>query len=150
MTAITIAYAPDNDRITLTLTSMASVLKNAKRIKYKQVSLYYYFQNPGSAVHNSQSKDILLSCENLIKASTEWPVIKEHIDSMVVNFILDMIKNNNVPYKLLEKTYNTQDVKMNPDFHGICYIFYKLSKINFKMACVFTFIYLKIRLSFIN
>jgi lipopolysaccharide biosynthesis glycosyltransferase len=31
MTPITIAYAPDNNRITLTLTSMASILKNAKR-----------------------------------------------------------------------------------------------------------------------
>lgn len=31
MTTITIAYAPDNNRITLTLTSMASVLKNAKK-----------------------------------------------------------------------------------------------------------------------
>ena len=127
-----------------------SILKNTTRIKYKQVSLYYYFQNPESAVHNSQSKDILLSCENLVKASAEWPVIKEHVDSMVINFILDMIKNNNIPYKLLEKIYKTQDVKMNTNFHGICYIFYKISKINFKMACVLTFIYLKIRLSFIN
>lgn len=31
MTPITIAYAPDNNRITLTLTAMASVLKNAKK-----------------------------------------------------------------------------------------------------------------------
>ena len=31
MTQITIAYAPDNNRVTLTLTAMASVLKNAKK-----------------------------------------------------------------------------------------------------------------------
>ncbi len=31
MTQITIAYAPDNNRVTLTLTSMVSALKNAKR-----------------------------------------------------------------------------------------------------------------------
>lgn len=31
MTSITIAYAPDNNRITLTLSAMASVLKNAKK-----------------------------------------------------------------------------------------------------------------------
>ncbi len=41
MTQITIAYAPDNNRVTLTLTAMASVLKNAKKTdKIEFVILY--------------------------------------------------------------------------------------------------------------
>lgn len=127
-----------------------SILKYTTRIKYKQVALYYYLQNLQSAVHNSQSKDMLISCEKLIKASTEWPVIKEHVDSIVVNFILTMIKNNNVSYKLLEKIYKSQKVKMYTNLHGISYIFSKLAKMNFIMACVLTNFYLKIRLSLIK
>ena len=123
-----------------------SIFRYVQRIKYLEKNLYYYLQREDSAVHSSKSKDMLLSCEELIKISKCWPIIKKHVDYMILNFILDMISNNNVSYNLLEKIYKIQDVKKNTDFHGISYLFYKLSKINFKMACVFTFIYLKIRL----
>ena len=64
--------------------------------------------------------------------------------------IAETLRNNNVSYKLLEKIYKSQKVKMYTNLHGISYIFSKLSKMNFIMACVLTNFYLKIRLSLIN
>ena len=137
----TIKYAEDQLFI-------LSFIKKTNRIMYKDIALYYYYQHPGSAVHNYQSDDMLLSCKELIKISKSWPVIKEHIDNMIVEFVIKISKNNDIPYRLIEEIYKKQDVKMNSKLKGICKIFYYLSKLNFTTACFFTFIYLKIRLSF--
>ena len=45
MTQITIAYAPDNNRVTLTLTAMASVLKNAKKTDEIEFVILYSAQH---------------------------------------------------------------------------------------------------------
>ena len=127
-----------------------SFLKNAERIMYKEVVLYYYYQNPESAVHNYQSNDILLSCEELIKFSKDWPITKKHVDNMIVGFVINIIQNNDIPYRFIEAIYKKQNVQMNPSLKGISRVFYYLSKLNFTIACCFTFIYLKLRLSFYN
>lgn len=115
-----------------------SFLKNAKRIMYKDVVLYYYYQNPESAVHNSKSKDMLLSCEKLIEFSKIWPTSKSFIDKMIVNFIIEMLKNNDVSYKILKEIYKSQNVGHFHTGYRLQVFFKKIAQINFYLACWFT------------
>lgn len=112
-----------------------SFLKLATSIKYLDKGLYYYLQRQDSAVHSSKSKDMLLSCRDLIGFSKNWPVLKSHVDSMIEIFILEMIKNNDVPYKTLKEIYREQGVISNNHTQVIMKIFSVLVNLNFYLAC---------------
>ena len=119
-----------------------SFFKHTRRIKYMDRAMYYYLQRSDSAVHTPTSEDMLKSCEYLISCSKEWFASKSFIDSMIVLFIMDMIKNNDVPYKKLKCIYNQQNVN---NFIGVSkfqQLFPKFAKINFYVACLLTKLYL--------
>lgn len=119
-----------------------SFIKKAVRIKYLGRAMYYYLQRSDSAVHAPKSEDMLKSCEYLISCSKEWFASKSFIDSMIVLFIIDMIKNNDVPYKKLKCIYKKQNVN---NFIGVSkfqQLFPKIAKINFYVACLLTKLYL--------
>ena len=88
-----------------------SFIKKAVRIKYLDYAMYYYLQRSDSAVHTPKSEDMLKSCEYLIEYGSHWYVMKSHIDSMIVKFIVDIIKNNDISYKILKSIYQKQKVK---------------------------------------
>ena len=115
-----------------------SLLRYVKRIKYLDKSLYYYFQRADSAVHTSKSMDMLLSCEKLIDLSKEWPSSKSFIDKMIVDFIIGMIKNNDVSHEILKGIYKSQNVGNFYAGYKLQTIFKKIAQINFNLACRLT------------
>lgn len=115
-----------------------SFFRYVQRIKYLEKSLYYYLQREDSAVHNSKSKDMLLSCKKLIELSKEWPPSKSFIDKMIVNFIIEMLKNNDVSYKILKEIYKSQNVGHFHTGYRLQVFFKKIAQINFYLACWFT------------
>lgn len=118
-----------------------SLFRYVQRIKYLDKSLYYYLQRADSAVHTTKSKDMLLSCEKLIDLSKEWPTSKSFIDKMIVHFIIGMIKNNDVSYKILKGIYKSQNVGHFYTRNRLQTFFKKIAQINFYLACWFTFKY---------
>lgn len=119
-----------------------SFFKHAQRIKYIDKAMYYYLQRSDSAVHTPKSEDMLKSCEYLISCSKEWFASKSFIDSMIVLFIMDMIKNNDVPYKKLKCIFNKQNVNNFIGVSKIQQLFPKFAKINFYVTCLLTKLYL--------
>lgn len=122
-----------------------SFFKHAQRIKYIDKAMYYYLQRADSAVHTPKSEDILKSCDAMISFSKEWSTTKSFIDSMIVLFIMDMIKNNDVPHKILKAIYYKQKVGKINGVTNSQRLFPKLALINFSFAYLFTKLYLRIR-----
>lgn len=112
-----------------------SFIRKAVRIKYLDHAMYYYLQRSDSAVHTPKSEDMLKSCEYLIEFGSHWPVLKSHIDSMIIIFIFDLIKNNDVSYRILKKIYIKQNVIINKKTSRILNLFSKMAKISFTLAC---------------
>lgn len=112
-----------------------SFIKETVRIKYLNCAMYYYLQRSDSAVHTPKSEDMLKSCEYLIEFGSHWPVLKSHIDSMIIIFIFDLIKNNEVSYRKLKKNYRKQNVIINKQTSRILNLFSKIEKISFTLAC---------------
>ena len=110
-------------------------LKYAKRIKYIDEALYYYLQRDNSAIHTLKSIDMISSSKALTDFSIEWPVAKQHIDSMIVLFILEMIWNNDVSYNQLKAIYQMQNVNHTNCVFKLQRFFVKLTAINFHIAC---------------
>jgi hypothetical protein len=115
-----------------------SFFRYVQRIKYIEKSLYYYLQRADSAVHTSKSKDMLLSCEKLVELSKEWTPSKSFIDTMIVNFIIEMIKNNDVSYKILKEIYKSQNIGHFYTRNRLQVLFKKIAQINFYLACWLT------------
>ena len=123
-----------------------SFFKNARCIKYLDQGLYYYLQREDSAVHNQKSKDMLLSCKYLISLSNDYPAAKAHIDNMIVLFIIEMLKNNDVPYRTLGKLYKSQCVDKVTDGSRIYQIFPKLAVFSLPLACLMVSLYMRVKL----
>ena len=106
----------------------------AKRIKYLNAAMYYYLQRGDSAVHNSKSEDMLLSCDYLIEFSQQWPSCKYHVDSLIIFFILSMIKNGDVSCSSLRSIYEKQNIKVLKSGSQSQIIFSVIAVLNFKLA----------------
>lgn len=111
-----------------------SFFRYCNRIKYENKAYYYYLQNPSSAVHNPQSKDILNSCEYLINFSKEVPMVKPLIDSDILRFIIELIKNADVPYLTIKKLYEKQEVNEPMYDSTLQNLFFRIAKINFRLS----------------
>ena len=122
-----------------------SFFQQAQQIKYLDKSLYYYLQREDSAVHIPQSKDMLLSCEKLIEFSNNWPVSKSVIDKVIVLFIIDMIKNNDVSYRMLKNIYKRQKVENCNSVYKQQRLFPRIAKFNFNFACIIIRLYQSVR-----
>lgn len=120
-----------------------SFFKNARCIKYLDQGLYYYLQREESAVHNQKSKDMLLSCKYLISLSKDYPAVKGHVDSMIVLFIIEMIRNHDVSYRIMRQIYKEQHVGKVATGYKIQRLFPKLASVNFSFACFLVSLYLK-------
>lgn len=118
-----------------------SFIEKAVRIKYLDHAMYYYLQREDSAVHTSKSKDMLLSSEKLIEMSKRWPSSKSLVDKMIVLFVIDMIKNNDVPYETLKNIYDIQNVRTFDDGFRLQRLFPKVARLNFFFACWITSMY---------
>lgn len=118
-------------------------LKYTQRIKYLDIALYYYLQRTNSAIHTSKSNDMLISCEYLIKISQEWVSSKNYIDNMIIVFIIDMIKNDDISYNTLKQIYEKQNIsKIHANLKSVK-IFSLFARFNFNFACWITSLYLK-------
>lgn len=120
-----------------------SFIEKAVRIKYLDHAMYYYLQREDSAVHTSKSKDMLLSSEKLIEMSKRWPSSKSLVDKMIVLFVIDMIKNNDVPYDTLKNIYDIQNVRTFDDGVRLQRLFPKVARLNFFFACWITSMYFR-------
>ena len=112
-----------------------SYFKHTHRIKYLDRAMYYYLQRADSVVHTPKSEDMLKSCEKLIAFGKDWKILKSHIDIMIIIFIFDLIKNNDVPYRKLKKIYRVQNIIINQQASPILRFFSRIEKISFTLAC---------------
>lgn len=112
-----------------------SFFKHTRSIKYMDRAMYYYLQRADSAVHTPKSEDMLKSCDELMAFGKDWKILKSHIDSMIMIFIFDLIKNNDVPYRKLKKIYREQNIIINQQTSPILRFFTKVEKISFTLAC---------------
>lgn len=120
-----------------------SYLKHVNRIKYINKAMYYYFQRSDSAIHTAKSIDILKSCDTMVALSKDWPNAKSFIDSMIILFIMDMIKNDDVPYSKLKSIFQKQNISKFIGVSKFQQIFPQIARINFHFACFLVKFYLR-------
>ena len=72
----------------------------SRRIAQTKEIYYNYFQNSGSATHNSRMEDILKSSDALLWFGKSNVLFKPHIDRMIVFFYIDLLVNNRQAYML--------------------------------------------------
>lgn len=122
-----------------------SYIRYCNKIQYLSKVLYYYLQNESSATHNSKSIDIIQSCNALIHLGESWLPTKRYIDTMILTFIVDMIKNADV--KVNHLTYIYKKAKIN--FCGnVCKsvkLYYHCAKLNSFMAFWVVSVLFKVR-----
>lgn len=119
--------------------------KHTQRIKYIDKPMYYYLQRMDSAIHTQKSNDMLLSCEYLMKFSQDWLISKSFVDNMIVQFIIHMIENGDVPYKTLKGIYKKQKICKIDSSYRLQHLFSKLATYNFALAYCIISLYFKIQ-----
>ena len=120
-------------------------MKHAQRVKYIAEEFYFYYQREGSAVNTPQSKSLLLTSEYFMKFLQEWPEIKAYVDSMIVLLVINMVRNNDVPYSVLKDIYCKQEVLGVQNGSPLQKAFPVLAKINFYLACWVIYMYFSVK-----
>jgi len=112
------------------------VIKHSHLIQRIDDILYYYLDNINGATHNSKSEDMIKSCNALILFSGKWSIYKRQVDSMVVYFIISIIRNNDISINIIYNIYKKANILNNKMLYSRDkLIFIKLARLNFKFAC---------------
>ena len=77
----------------------------SNRIAQTNRIYYNYFQNSGSATHNSQKKDIIESSKELLRFENKYYMFKPHIDRMIAYFYVDFLSVYKVSGEELDRIY---------------------------------------------
>lgn len=122
-----------------------SFIKHAKKLQYLAEPFYYYYQNPNSATHTQKSTELIKTCRALAEFSKDWPLSKNHIDTEILIFIVDLIKNADVSKSEITSLYRNAKIRTNNEQTGSCKLFNKIAKINPKLACLILSMYFKLK-----
>lgn len=115
-----------------------SSILHSERVKFENITLYNYLDNPSSATHANKSVDVINSIKEIEKFVKDHPLSKGLLERQTINFICILLRNNDIDINRIsniikDKTFKySRDLRMGEKFFCI------LSKINFKFSCALT------------
>lgn len=101
---------------------------------------YYYEDNPNSASQTPQTNAVIDSIKSTLKMIEEFPYLKNYFNSVIVGYVLSIIRNNDVKYKSYKKVLETTDIFYSKRLR----LQEKIYVIMNKMSCRLTYILLSV------
>lgn len=99
-------------------------------------TLYWYRITDNSATHNQKTGDIVNSIKKLVEYKREkiyWQAIIDRINAL---FLLDVIRNNDLPTKKIVSLLKSIDLHEESMLYGSCRVLYKISRYNGFLAVI--------------
>lgn len=115
-----------------------SSILHSKRIKYEDIVLYNYLDNPESATHINKSKDVtnsIKALEDFIKAN---PQSNDILNRQILNFVCILLRNRDMSISEISKIVKNKSFKYSKKLRIGEKFFCILSKISFRGACFMT------------
>lgn len=124
---------------------MLECIRYANKVQRISDSLYFYRDNLSGATHNQKSNDLLKACNALIGVGESWSVCKKHVDSEILTFILDIIRNNNTKISVLASLYKRANIGTVEAYTGSCKFFLRVARYSPLVACIVLRMYFKVK-----
>lgn len=118
---------------------------NAKKIQFYNRKLYFYLDNINSSSNNCKTNDIKMSISKITSFVKRNPCLEDHFNSLLLDFILKLIKNNDIKPKDIKLLLYKTKFKYHNSLTKGCKLFCILSKLNFTFACIITRFVLNIK-----
>lgn len=115
-----------------------SSILHSKRIKYEDIVLYNYLDNPESATHINKSKDVTNSIKALEEFIKDNPISKDILNRQILNFVCILLRNRDMTTNEISKIVKNKSFKYSKRLRIGEKIFCILSKISFGSACFMT------------
>ena len=110
-------------------------INNAKKFQKIDKCLYWYRNNLNSAVNTSKTEDMVCGINALVdfkKSNHSWSA---YIDCMSVVFLIKIINNNNIDFRLMKKMVKNANLSNIQMVRGrLPILFFLISKINSTLA----------------
>ena len=106
------------------------------RIKYENIILYYYLDNPNSATHINKSCDIIQSIQAICDFTEKFPKCEKILNKQVLNFVCLLLRNRDVRIRDISTLVKDRPFIYSEDLRISEKMFLILSKINFTFACL--------------
>lgn len=106
----------------------------AKRVVKLGDMLYWYRQNPNSAIHNSKTSDIMRSAPLLTDVKEKHKEYEAKINKVQLLFMIDIILNKDMPIPDMKAFYNSLKIKDASLARGMCKFLYYTAPICFPLS----------------
>lgn len=115
-----------------------SSILSSRNIKFENVVLYYYLDNPSSATHTNNSADVINSIDALQNFITKHPSSKMILKKQILNFICVLLRNRDVSLRKVSEIVHNKSFEYSRNLRSSEKLFALLSKVSFKLACCVT------------
>lgn len=115
-----------------------SSILHSKRIKYEDIVLYNYLDNPESATHINKSKDVTNSIKALEDFIKDNPLSNDILNRQILNFVCILLRNRDMSTNEISKIVKNKSFKYSKRLRIGEKFFCILSKITFGGACFMT------------
>lgn len=117
----------------------------SERIAQTKKIYYNYFQNLGSATHNSKKDDIVKSSAELLKFGKMHNLFKPHIDRMIASFYIELLLIDKRQASLLDSIFCEENISLKNLSLTSLRLLYLFSFLSMKIAGEFVLSYLNIK-----
>jgi len=115
------------------------------RIAQTKAFYYNYFQNSGSATHNSKKEDIIKSSIELLNYGKKKGFFKPHIDRMIASFYVELLLINKKQANLLDSIFYAEKISFRNLSLTSLRLLYLFSFLNMRIAGKIVISYLNIK-----
>ena len=115
-----------------------SSILHSQRIKYEDIVLYNYLDNPESATHINKSQDVTNSIKALEVFIKNNPQCNDILNGQILNFVCILLRNRDMSTNEISKIVKNKSFKYSKRLRIGEKLFCIISKISFKLACCIT------------
>lgn len=115
-----------------------SSILHSQRIKYEDIVLYNYLDNPESATHINKSQDVTNSIKALEVFIKNNPQCNDILNRQILNFVCILLRNRDMSTNEISKIVKNKSFKYSKRLRIGEKLFCIISKISFKLACCVT------------
>ena len=117
-----------------------SSILHSQRIKYEDIVLYNYLDNPESATHINKSQDVTNSIKALEVFIKNNPQCNDILNRQILNFVCILLRNRDMSTNEISKIVKNKSFKYSKRLRIGEKLFCIISKISFKLAFCVTLI----------
>lgn len=111
---------------------------HSQRIKYADIVLYNYLDNPESATHINKSQDVVTSIKAIQAFIKNNPESNEILNRQILNFVCILLRNRDLSINEISKIILNKNFKFSDSLRIGEKFFCIISKISFIGACFMT------------